>query len=250
MSLKGHTQRSGGVASHPRVSARPPSGGPAVRGTLHLSLWNHANFSARPLSRLSRRRRARRCRLRRRQGLVHRVGRCDRDARPGQPEHGHAVLEESAQHLVASVNHCVKWQALLHRVTRGGNRDARPGEPGPRCYELQHSQAERVTLTAEPFGITAGPDGLGNQVIWFTDLVHNALGKMDAAGNITEVPLSSTLIGFETAPTLLFNSLITAGPDGKLYFTEASTTTPELLSSLPVLGFTTLPRPLLARGRS
>ena len=40
-----------------------------------------------------------------------------------------------------------------------------------------------------PFGITKGPDGQGDQVLWFTDLANNALGKVTTAGTITEFPL-------------------------------------------------------------
>ena len=73
-----------------------------------------------------------------------------------------------------------------------------------------------MPANAQPFGITTGPDGQGHQVIWFTDLSNNALGEISPSGTITEIKVPSTMVGFST-----FNSVITAGPDGKLYFTEA-----------------------------
>ena len=73
-----------------------------------------------------------------------------------------------------------------------------------------------MPANARPFGITTGPDGQGQQVIWYTDLSNNALGEISPSGTITEIKVAEHMVGFST-----FNSVITAGPDGKLYFTEA-----------------------------
>ena len=70
---------------------------------------------------------------------------------------------------------------------------------------------------ANPVGITAGPQG----DIWFTDAYNNAIGMLNPSSpnTITEIPLPASLVGFPS-----FSSLITAGPGGKLYFTEANIT--------------------------
>ncbi len=70
---------------------------------------------------------------------------------------------------------------------------------------------------ANPVGITAGPQG----DIWFTDAYNNAIGMLNPSSpnTITEIPLPASLVGFTS-----FSSLITAGPGGKLYFTEANIT--------------------------
>ncbi|MHB8312787.1 MAG: Vgb family protein [Candidatus Dormibacteria bacterium] len=62
-----------------------------------------------------------------------------------------------------------------------------------------------LTSNANPFGITAGPDGN----LWFTELNADNIGKITPAGTITEYPVGSVSpLG------------ITAGPDGNLWFTE------------------------------
>ena len=71
-------------------------------------------------------------------------------------------------------------------------------------------------------GITTGPDGKGGKAIWFTDSAHNQLGMVTltpnpASDTITMITVPNTLVGIAG-----FESQITAGPDGKLYFTEAS----------------------------
>ncbi len=63
------------------------------------------------------------------------------------------------------------------------------------------------TFNAEPFGITAGPDG----ALWFTEQTGNKIGRISAAGEITEYPVpDGFLVG------------ITAGPDGALWFGDAA----------------------------
>ena len=71
-------------------------------------------------------------------------------------------------------------------------------------------------------GITLGPDGKGNQAIWFTDAGNDELGMVTLTSN----PANDTITETTTLPTsgLVgisgFQSQITSGPDGKLYFTE------------------------------
>ena len=84
---------------------------------------------------------------------------------------------------------------------------------------VNYGTTQGMPANAQPYGITTGPDGQGHQVIWFTDLKNNALGEIDTSGTIHEFPVTTQqhpLIGFNT-----FDSVITAGPGGKLYFTEA-----------------------------
>ena len=67
-------------------------------------------------------------------------------------------------------------------------------------------------------GITLGPDGNGNQVIWYTDPNNNAIGMINPSNTSSipaEIAIPSNMVGFGT-----FNSQITAGPGGNLYFTE------------------------------
>ena len=70
---------------------------------------------------------------------------------------------------------------------------------------------------ALPFGITSVPAG----DVWFTDPNNNAIGWINPSSpnSITEIQVPSSLVGIES-----FSSLITAGPRGKLYFTEAVVT--------------------------
>ena len=55
-----------------------------------------------------------------------------------------------------------------------------------------------------PLSIVMGPDN----ALWFTEYGAKKIGRVDFAGNIQEVPVSSNPVG------------ITLGPDGALYFTE------------------------------
>jgi len=90
----------------------------------------------------------------------------------------------------------------------------------PKQGIVNYGTTQGMLANAEPYGITTGPDGQGHQVIWFTDVKNNALGELNpATGTIQEFPVTTPqhpLIGFTT-----FDSVITAGPGGKLYFTEA-----------------------------
>lgn len=71
-----------------------------------------------------------------------------------------------------------------------------------------------------PFGITAGPDGN----VWFTMDFANAIGRITPAGVITQFPIpapgssGSTPIVAST-DCVMCGYLITAGPDGALWFT-------------------------------
>jgi len=66
-----------------------------------------------------------------------------------------------------------------------------------------------ITAGAQPYGITAGPDGN----LWFTELVGNRIGRITPLGVVTEFSAGITA-GAGLAG-------ITAGPDGNLWFTEA-----------------------------
>jgi len=75
--------------------------------------------------------------------------------------------------------------------------------------------AQGLPSNARPFGITVGPDVQGNSVIWFTDVINNAIGMIDPSSHaITEFPVPASLAGFNG-----FNSEITT-LGSKLYFTE------------------------------
>jgi streptogramin lyase len=65
-----------------------------------------------------------------------------------------------------------------------------------------------ITAAAEPYGITAGPDGN----LWFTEWFGNRIGRIAPDGVVTEFSAGITA---NSAP-----ENITAGPDGNLWFTE------------------------------
>jgi streptogramin lyase len=65
-----------------------------------------------------------------------------------------------------------------------------------------------ITAFAQPFGITAGPDGN----VWFTEFFGNRIGRITPSGVVTEFSVGITA---GAAPTF-----ITAGPDGNLWFSE------------------------------
>ena len=65
------------------------------------------------------------------------------------------------------------------------------------------------TLNAVPFGIAAGPDG----AVWFTEYRANKVGRITAAGAVTEYPVP-TANGVPEG--------IVTGSDGALWFTESS----------------------------
>ena len=65
-----------------------------------------------------------------------------------------------------------------------------------------------ITAGAQPYGITAGPDGN----LWFTELVGNRIGRITPLGVVTE---------FSAGFSLLATPLgITPGPDGNLWFAD------------------------------
>ncbi len=83
---------------------------------------------------------------------------------------------------------------------------------------IQSFSPQGLTVAARPTGITLGPDGNGNQVIWYTDPSNNAIGMINPSNTSSipaEIAVPSNMVGFGT-----FNSQITAGPGGNLYFTE------------------------------
>ena len=81
----------------------------------------------------------------------------------------------------------------------------------PAAGVVNYGTAQGMPANARPYGITT--DARGN--IWFTDQGNNALGEI-SGGKITEVNLPGSLIGLSP-----LDSVIIAGPGGKLYFTEA-----------------------------
>ena len=76
-------------------------------------------------------------------------------------------------------------------------------------YRVAEGQNEYALPSGQPLGITAGPDGN----TWFTVVETSKIGKITAAGVITEYSLPS---GSEPWS-------ITEGPDGNLWFTNLST---------------------------
>ena len=65
------------------------------------------------------------------------------------------------------------------------------------------------TANADPYGITAGPDGN----LWFTEYGGSKIGMINPTTHaITEFPVPTANAGLDG---------ITAGPDGNLWFTEA-----------------------------
>jgi streptogramin lyase len=76
------------------------------------------------------------------------------------------------------------------------------------------------TANSRPFGIAAGPDGN----LWFTEDFANAIGRITPDGVITEFPIPAVgAIGpakIESSnDCVVCGFLITAGPDGALWFT-------------------------------
>jgi streptogramin lyase len=61
--------------------------------------------------------------------------------------------------------------------------------------------------TANPYGITAGPDG----ALWFVENGANEIGRITPAGELTEFTITTAYSAAQ---------MITAGPDGNLWFTE------------------------------
>jgi len=75
-----------------------------------------------------------------------------------------------------------------------------------------------LTPGADPTSITKGPDG----ALWFTETGSNAIGRVDPSGKVTQfLPETSVggVPGFSPGSEPLG---ITTGPDGNLWFTEAS----------------------------
>jgi virginiamycin B lyase len=65
--------------------------------------------------------------------------------------------------------------------------------------------------SANPFGITAGPDG----ALWFTESLADKIGRITTAGIVSEFPLPHIQTVHDNPEG------ITKGPDGALWFTEA-----------------------------
>jgi streptogramin lyase len=76
------------------------------------------------------------------------------------------------------------------------------------------------TANSGPFGITAGPDGN----IWFTEAGFTFLGGVTGGGNkIGRITTAGSTTEFSIPTAGSFPVGITAGPDGNLWFIEAST---------------------------
>lgn len=101
--------------------------------------------------------------------------------------------------------------------------------------EINASQIGRITMTGDitefplptagcqPHDITAGPDGN----LWFAEISCDKIGRITPNGEVTEFPLSTAgqkgstgLCGPSTAVSQPY--VITAGPDGNLWFTECN----------------------------
>jgi streptogramin lyase len=76
------------------------------------------------------------------------------------------------------------------------------------------------TLISGPVSITAGPDGN----LWFAEGASLKIGRITPAGQVTEYPLPRDS-GVSGASSCTHNQciVITSGPDGALWFTEADT---------------------------
>jgi len=119
---------------------------------------------------------------------------------------------------------------LIGRITPAGDVTTFP-VPGP---------PDAVNGVA-PYGIAAGPDGN----LWFTMDFVNAIGRITPDGRITQFPIPAP---GATGPTpitaspecLMCGYLITAGPDGALWFTVPAAsrigriTTEGVVTSFPV----------------
>jgi streptogramin lyase len=104
------------------------------------------------------------------------------------------------------------------------------------------------TANSRPFGIAAGPDGN----LWFTEDFANAIGRITPDGVITEFAIPA--VGATGPATIEYSTncvqcgyLITAGPDGAMWFTMPSAsrigriTVDGVVTSFPVV--TTPPAP-------
>jgi len=74
------------------------------------------------------------------------------------------------------------------------------------AHAVQITEFAVPTAGANPFGITAGPDG----ALWFTELYMSRIGRITTAGVVTEFPL----------PAGSKPQAIVAGSDGALWFTD------------------------------
>jgi streptogramin lyase len=91
------------------------------------------------------------------------------------------------------------------------------GGDGNLWYTAQGTTVGRLTTTGEatnftskgvdPFGITIGPDG----AVWFAEFQQNAVGRVDFAGNTTNVTGMTAPAG---------PRYVTGGPGDSLWFTE------------------------------
>jgi virginiamycin B lyase len=77
----------------------------------------------------------------------------------------------------------------------------------PAAHAVQITEFGAPTPGADPTGITAGPDG----AIWYTEPSTGRIGRIPAAGALTEFPL----------PEGSHPGAIVTGPDGALWFTDA-----------------------------
>ena len=97
-----------------------------------------------------------------------------------------------------------RWEFAVHRVLRRTHRSYHD-----RGAITEFSSG--ITPNAQPFGITAGPDGN----VWFTEYVGNRIGRITPAGVVTEFSA-----GISPQAGL---ALIALGPDGNLWFAESLT---------------------------
>ncbi len=72
------------------------------------------------------------------------------------------------------------------------------------------------TANSQPYGITTGSDGN----LWFTEGFGNNIGRITPAGVITEFPIPSSSNACGPPSLSTCPAVITAGPDGNMWFTE------------------------------
>src|SRR5207253_10516315 len=86
------------------------------------------------------------------------------------------------------------------------------------------------SLDSAPTGIAVGPAG----TVWFVENTGSAVGRIDSSGKVTEFAVPPDSAGVAGAL-----DSITEGPDGAMWFTDASTLVPRIGRIDPASGTVT-----------